>query len=107
MIARNSESTQAEYLIIMKPLKDHVRVRDYLRTSQPWDNVVDTRNWHYHMPGYLMARLFLEHEPEQSRRLAQLTFTNWLSQCALPPSERAPLINGAPRGRALPQVRLP
>ncbi len=79
-----SEMLKMEYLIALKAIDGP---HDWLLSERSSDV-----NWYPHLPGYLPVRDFLYREPERSRRLVRIVFTNWLAHCDEPRSQRPKLV---------------
>jgi hypothetical protein len=92
MTPKTSDCMKVEYLCAMKMAREPQRFIDHFY-NDPWmAHQSDLKNWTYHLPGYWRVRWFFENDPELTRRSVQLVSANWLSQCDLPPEQRARLI---------------
>lgn len=77
---------RTEYLAEMQELD-----RSLDELAQQGDDRADESLWQNQMPWGRVIRLFLRHEPEQSRRLVKLLIANDLAQCDRPINSRPPV----------------
>lgn len=86
------ESIQIEYLTVMHTLDDPEKLWTFL-LDDPWNvKLVDGMSWQNHLMWLQRGRRFLQAEPERSRRLARLAYTNWLAHCDDLPDRRPALV---------------
>ncbi len=86
------EALQVEYLTVMKGLEGPEKIRGFFLNEPYSADVFDRAAWYNHLPAYHHARWFLNNEPECSRRLTRLAFSNWLAHSDDPSDERPALI---------------
>ncbi len=78
-----SAALKLEYLAIARKLADPPQEL----AEQAWDDLRsdgDDLLWYRHIPLFHESRWFIRNEPERSRRVARLVFTNWITNCELP-----------------------
>ena len=96
LILPNAETHRAEYLMLMRVLDDPGHLRRLIRRQEqqhgwsgPGKNPED--QWHDFLPGSLEARWWLRREPDRSRRVVRIAYTNWLAHCDVLRSVPPPL----------------
>lgn len=80
---RGSAALALEYIAIARTLDDPPREL----AEQAWDDLRsdgDDLLWYRHIPLFHESRWFIRNEPERSRRVARLVFTNWIANCEMP-----------------------
>jgi hypothetical protein len=96
---RGSPAFKLEYLSVARSLS----APPPELAEQAWGDLRsegDDTVWYRHLPLFHESRWFTRNEPERSRRVARLVFTNWIAYCEgpsslWPPSGRwAPISNG-------------
>lgn len=79
----NAETLKAEYVILVKHLNDPDYLKRTVLTAEGNSTMVGKANyedhWYRYIPWYEDVRDFLNREPERSRRVARLAFTNWIA----------------------------
>ncbi|HEV3165046.1 MAG TPA: hypothetical protein VGZ22_13530 [Isosphaeraceae bacterium] len=84
-----SDAIEMEYLSLDRALQDPQRWVEESRR--------DDLLWYHHLPSLVTAKVFLNCEPERSRRVVALVFANWLVYCDKPPAERPKFITTDPQ----------
>lgn len=79
----NAETLKAEYVILVEHLNDRAYLKRTVLTAEgdrtTHGDVAYEDHWYRYLPWYEELRDFLNHEPERSRRVARLVFTNWIA----------------------------
>jgi hypothetical protein len=69
-----------EYIALKRKLDDPAFLRQYLLTPDyHLTNWSPEENWYHYIDGYEELKDFLRREPDRSRRVARLIFTNWIA----------------------------
>lgn len=83
-----SQAVKVDYILIKNRLAEPGLKEETIRGFKL--NRYDTLS---HLPGLAEVTWFLSREPERSLRITRLYHANWLSQCDLPPADRARFSN--------------
>jgi hypothetical protein len=83
-----SEMLRREYLALMREMADAESFRTWFLANEVQYRRLDLADWTNHLPGRWPVAWWLQNEPERTRRLARLTFANWLAHCDDPQDSR-------------------